>query len=211
MTKPKVKEPGAGDDAGVEGNARLTSSTGTLLLVMLAVEGFTVLGVRQLITLHVFLGVMLLGPVLLKTGSTLYRFARYYRGAPAYVRKGPPHPVLRLLGPLVILLSLVLLGTGVGLLAVSPEQAGLLRTVHKLSFFAWFAAMTVHVVGHVREAAVGTWHEVRPVAGDPASRRRGLRTAAVGLALLAGVGTATALLPTATPWLQNGQHGNGGR
>jgi len=99
-------------DAGVEGNARLTSTTGMLLLALLAIEGFTILNVRRLITLHVFLGILLIGPVLLKTGSTMYRFARYYTGAQPYLTKGPPHPLLRLLGPLVIVSSLTLLGTG---------------------------------------------------------------------------------------------------
>ena len=85
-------------DAGVEGNSRLTSSLGMLLLVMLAVEGATVLDVRGMLTLHMFLGLMLIPPVLLKSATTFYRFARYYRGAEPYVRNGPPHIVLRLLG-----------------------------------------------------------------------------------------------------------------
>lgn len=55
------------DGAGVEGNTLLTSSTGVVLLVMLVVEGYTVLDVRGMITLHVFVGVMLIGPVLLRS------------------------------------------------------------------------------------------------------------------------------------------------
>src|SRR3954451_9813552 len=63
--------------SGVDGNSRLTAATGMVLLVLLAVEGVTILSVRQMITLHIFVGVMLLGPVLLKSGTTMYRFARY--------------------------------------------------------------------------------------------------------------------------------------
>ncbi len=48
---------------------------------------------------------LLAGQVLLKIGSTGYRFARYYTGAVPYVRKGPPAPLLRLLGPVVVLTS----------------------------------------------------------------------------------------------------------
>ena len=48
-----------------------------------------------------------------------WRFARYYTGAPAYRRKGPPPVLLRLLGPVVVILTLVLLFSGVGLLLVS--------------------------------------------------------------------------------------------
>ena len=119
MTRAQVETA----DAGVEGNSRLTSATGVVLLVLLAVEGVTVLRVRQLITLHVFLGVVLIGPVLLKSGSTVYRFARYYRGTAPYRGKGPPPLLLRVLGPVVIVTSLLLLGSGVALLTVAGWPA----------------------------------------------------------------------------------------
>ncbi|MDX6256144.1 MAG: hypothetical protein QOJ11_2478 [Frankiales bacterium] len=184
---------------GPAGNSRLTSTTGMLLLLMLAVEGVTVLRVRQLITLHVYLGLLLLGPVLLKTGSTGFRFVRYYTGSGPYVRKGPPQPVLRFLGPLVILSSLVLLGSGVALITTSPGGGGgLLLTTHKVSFFVWFAVMAVHVLGHLREAAAESLDELR--SGSGGVRGRSIRLGLVVLALVAGVATATALMPTAAPW-----------
>ena len=79
--------------------------TGAVLLILLAVEGFTILRVGRLLTLHFFLGMLLLGPVALKAGSVIYRFARYYTGSEPYRRKGPPAPLLRLLGPVIILLT----------------------------------------------------------------------------------------------------------
>ena len=63
---------------GAEGNERLTAMTGALLLVLLAAEGITIVSVRQLLSWHFFLGMLLVGPVLLKLGSTSYRFVRYY-------------------------------------------------------------------------------------------------------------------------------------
>src|SRR4051794_35791361 len=87
--------PPAPADPGVEGNTRLTSVTGVLLIGLLAVEGLTILSIHGLITWHIFVGIVLLGPVLLKTASTVYRFAGYYTGRAAYVRKGPPHVILR--------------------------------------------------------------------------------------------------------------------
>ncbi len=42
-----------------------------------------------LLVAHMFIGLVLIPPVLLKLGSTGYRFARYYTGAPAYRAKGP--------------------------------------------------------------------------------------------------------------------------
>jgi hypothetical protein len=187
-------------DSGVEGNSRLTSTNGMLLLGLLAIEGFTLLSVRRMITLHVFLGVVLIGPVLLKTGSTAYRFARYYTGSRAYLDKGPPHWLLRILGPVLIASSLSLLGTGVGLLAVKPADPGLLLSAHKASFVIWVAVMTLHVLGHLKGGSVTAWRELRGPTDDPGPRGRGLRLAAVALALVLGVATATVLLPTASPW-----------
>ncbi len=187
-------------DPGVEGNTRLTSVTGVLLIGLLAVEGLTILSIHGLITWHIFVGIMLLGPILLKTVSTLYRFAGYYTGRAAYVRKGPPHVILRLLGPVVILLSLAVLGTGIGLLAVKPGHVGLLLFAHKATFILWIGATTIHVLGHIREAAVASWQEVRPVPGDRASRHRFVRFAAIAVSLAIGVGAAAAITPHATSW-----------
>ncbi|MGH8860761.1 MAG: hypothetical protein ACRDVG_05925 [Jatrophihabitantaceae bacterium] len=201
---PAPNRPGppdaTGQDAGVEGNARLTASNGLLLIALLAVEGVTILNVRQMITLHMYLGIMLLGPVLLKTASTVYRFVRYYRGAEPYRRKGPPHPVLRLIGPALILTTLAVLGTGIGLIATGPRHREPLLTLHQASFIAWVALIAVHVLGHLRAATLETWHDLRPVPGDAASTRRATRAAAVITALLVGVGAATALMPSATAW-----------
>jgi hypothetical protein len=66
---------------GVEGNERLTAMTGAVLLILLAVECYTILRIGRLLTLRVFLGMLLLGPVTLKAGSVIYRFVRYYTGS----------------------------------------------------------------------------------------------------------------------------------
>lgn len=188
---------------GVAGNARLTSLNGMLLCVLLAVEGATILRVRQLISVHIYVGVLLLGPVLLKTASTGYRFVRYYTGAPPYRIKGPPHTLLRALGPLVILTTFAVFGTGVGLLAVRPGHAGLLLTAHKATFIVWFAVMSVHVLGHLRGAAVDSWRELHAAPADPVARRRRIRIALTVLALVVGVAAATAIMPTAAPWTKD--------
>jgi|ERR1700761_5597916 len=48
------------------GNKRLTAMTGAVLLILLLIECYTILRIGRLLTLHVFLGVLLLGPVSLK-------------------------------------------------------------------------------------------------------------------------------------------------
>jgi hypothetical protein len=69
-----------------------------VLLVLLAVEDLTILRAGRLLTLHVFLGMLLLGPIALKAGSAIYRSGRYHAGSAPYRRKGPSAPLLRLLG-----------------------------------------------------------------------------------------------------------------
>jgi hypothetical protein len=134
--------------AGPEGNEHLTAMTGVVLLIGFAVEGFTVLEIHRLIWLHFALGFLLIGPVLLKIGSVMYRFARYYTRSEPYVRKGPPAPLLRILGPLVVLTSVAVLGTGVMLAVVGPGGQGNWMFLHKASFVLWFGVMTIHVVAY---------------------------------------------------------------
>jgi hypothetical protein len=185
---------------GVAGNTRLTSATGLLLLVLLAMEGVTILSVRQMITLHIFVGVMLLGPVLLKSGSTFYRFVRYYSGSSTYQRKGPPAPLHRVLGPVVVLSSLALLGTGLALIFVGAQGSGWLLTTHQTCFWVWVVVIAVHLLGHLWEAAVTAWIEIRGSLSGRAAARRRWRFIAIAIALVLGVGAATSLMPTAASW-----------
>jgi hypothetical protein len=137
--------------AGVESNSRLTGGLAAVLIVLLAAEGLTILRVRGLLSWHVFIGMLLIPPVLLKIGSTGWRFVRYYSGSPAYRSKGPPAPLLRLLGPAVVVLTAVLLASGVALVLAPHAVGGKLLFIHKASFVLWFGAMTIHVLGHIIE------------------------------------------------------------
>ena len=187
-------------DEGVESNARLTASNAVVLLMLLAAEGVTILRVRQLLSPHVFFGMLLIPPVLLKVGSTGYRFARYYLGAPGYRRKGPPPALLRLLGPVVVILTVMLLASGVALLLASPAWSRQLLFVHKASFVLWFFAMTVHVLGHLAETArVAPRDWLRRTRRDV--RGAGGRQWLIAASLVAGVLLGLAVLGRVGPWL----------
>ena len=171
---------------GVESNARLTGTLAAVLLVLLFAEGLTILRIRQLINIHVFLGMMMLPPVLLKIGTTGWRFMRYYSGSPAYRRKGPPVALLRLLGPVVVILTVILLGSGVGLIAAPVSTRNSLLFIHKASFVLWFGAMAIHVIGHLKETA-----RLAPLDYARRTRRQlagaGARTWALAATLVLGV------------------------
>jgi len=58
-------------------NARLTGLAGVTLLVLLAVQGVTIPAIGSMRSLHVFVGFLLIPPVLVKIASTGYRAARH--------------------------------------------------------------------------------------------------------------------------------------
>jgi hypothetical protein len=188
--------------AGVAGNARLTGAVAGALLVLLAAEGATIPFIGPLLGPHIFIGMLLIGPVALKLASTGYRFARYYTGSPPYVRKGPPNLALRVLAPGVVLTTLALFGTGVALLVAGPPSSTAIFA-HKLSFIAWVALMTLHVLGHLFEVpalVLADWRR----SGPPEARLAGAggRAMALGLAILAGTALALLTYSAAGPWFQ---------
>jgi hypothetical protein len=185
---------------GVAGNARLTGGVAAALLVLLAAEGATIPFIGSLLGPHVFIGMLLIPPVLLKLGSTGYRFARYYSGNPPYLRKGPPPIGLRVLAPGVVLTTLALFGTGVALLITGPPSDTLVFA-HKLSFFAWVALMTLHVLAHLLEIPALALPDWRRSGGREAQLAgAGARTTALAMALLAGVALALLTFSAASPW-----------
>jgi hypothetical protein len=87
-----------------------------LVLAPIAVEVATILlGVHTFMSLHVFVGLALIPPVLLKLASTGWRFVRYYTRSRGYVFQGPPQIAMRLLAPLFVAATVVLFGSGVAM------------------------------------------------------------------------------------------------
>ena len=100
-----------------------------------------------------FIGVLLIPPVALKISSTAWRFYKYYTGSAEYRQKGPPPLLLRLLGPFVVVLTIVVFASGVGLVFLPVRYSSPLLLIHKASFVLWFGATAVHVLGHLTETA----------------------------------------------------------
>ena len=73
-------------DAGVAANARLTASSA---VVLLAAEGVMILRVRELLTPHVFIGMVLIPPVLLKVASTRLAVRPLLLRRPGLPAQGP--------------------------------------------------------------------------------------------------------------------------
>ncbi|MBO0793033.1 MAG: hypothetical protein J2P36_19085, partial [Ktedonobacteraceae bacterium] len=183
--------------AGVIGNERLTALVSLVLLVLIVVELVTSAFLRIWLPAHTVVGVLLVGPLLVKMGSTGWRFLRYYTRVPAYVRRGPPPLILRALGPVLLVTTLVMVGSGVALVVIGSDQPLLLT--HVFSALLWLPLIAVHSLAHILQAP-------RSLASDWSSRQssrfpvgRVLRLGTNLGALVLGVIGAWLLFPAATP------------
>jgi hypothetical protein len=185
----------------VIGNERMTALAGAVLLVLILVELVSAAILHTLLSVHVFVGILLAGPLVVKLGSTGNRFLRYYTGSPAFVRRGPPHLALRVIAPLLIATTLVVIGSGIGLVVTGPSSAGPLLPLHGFSVVAWLPLIAIHVFAHIRR----TPHLIADDWSNPSGRSlapgRGFRLGMNLGALMGGAIAAILLLPVAVPWI----------
>lgn len=192
---------------GTAGNELLTIATGAALIVLLAVIGITILRIHGLLSVHLFVGLVLVGPLVLKMASTGYRFVHYYTRDPHYVQEGPPETPLRLIAPIVVISTVVVMGSGIALLIGGPSSRSTFFPIHKLSFFVWVAFTGLHVLGHLPELWRGLREDYGPAArwGEGPAGRSG-RTIALASAITLGVVLAVLLIPQFGPWLHANLH-----
>ena len=189
-----------------EGNARLTAIVGLTLLVLTLVELGTLLGgLQHFLALHVFVGFVLLPPIALKLASTGWRFVRYYSGNRAYREQGAPKILMRVLGPLLVVLTVVLFGSGVAMGVFHGGALQAARQLHGPAAFLWTVLLGVHVLVYLPRAA-------RKFRAGPMTRTRSLvervrpEFVAVG-ALCLGIIAALAIVPSMHRWLDlHGEH-----
>lgn len=208
--RTRRQDPVLARTGGPAGNARVTAWTGLVLLALIAVELVTLLDLSGLLSWHIVVGTVLVPVALLKTATTGWRMLRYYTGNRHYRVAGPPPMVLRLLGPLVVISTLGVLGTGLALIAQGPTEGrspyfsvlgqGIdMLFLHK-AFFVVFAVVTgLHVLGRLLPAvtlATGKLerHDRPRVSGGSA------RGVLLLLALVAGALVAAVVLAASSGW-----------
>jgi hypothetical protein len=192
---------------GPAGNAALTAWTALVLLVFSVAELLTLFDVHGLLSWHVAIGALLVPPALVKTVSTTWRMARYYTGSPSYKEAGPPPLLLRLLGPLVVISTVGLLGSGVLLVLLGAERShtSLLDllgfridwvTVHQGFFVVWAGATGLHVLGRIVPAL-----RLTVAADGGAVPGAAVRWLLLALMSLAAVALAVALVHADGSWV----------
>lgn len=186
---------------GTAGNEQLTAATAVVLLVLLAALGVTIVRIGGLLNAHMFLGMLLIGPVALKLASAGYRFARYYTANPRYREKGPPPMAMRVSAPIVVISTVVVFVSGVALLFAGPGSRSTLLPLHKVSFIVWLVFTGLHVLGHLGELPAALRRDrstERP--WDDGGAGRGARALALAGALVGGLVLALAVESQFAVW-----------
>lgn len=178
-------------------NERLTALAGGVLLVLFVVDLFVTANLDKLIMIHIFIGALISGPLLVKLSSVGYRFFGYYvRRNPAFVAKGPPNVWLRLLGPFLILLTLLLVASGFGLALEGPANDRVWFLIHAASSALWIPLVAIHVYAHIRQVPRAIGRDLR----SDAVSGRVKRFRVTLLSLIAGAIAGLVLMPIAAPW-----------
>lgn len=188
------------------GNERLTAGVGIVVLVLTVVELGTILfGVHRFMSLHVFVGFVLIPPVLLKLGSTGWRFARYYTGSRAYTLRGPPRITMRLLAPLLVAATVVLLASGVAMGILHGHALTVARRLHGPASVVWIVLVGVHVLVYLKGALISSSEDV--AASSRASvRGASARAYLLATAVVSGVVIGIATVPAQHHWVNLRRH-----
>jgi hypothetical protein len=109
------------------------------------------------------------------------------------------------IGPIVVVTTVVVFASGVVLLFVGPAHRGPLTSIHKVSFFVWLGVTALHVLGHLPHmpAALRAVRLERP---DLPRSESGAAARWIGVAsaLVAGVVLAVVLIPHFGAWTAPG-------
>jgi hypothetical protein len=192
---------------GVATNERITAFTGAPLYVLLVLIGVTILFLSSLLPLHYAIGLLLVPPIVLKVGSTGYRFVRYYTGDRGYRLAGAPSLILRLTGPILVAATVAVFASGIELWLFGLRFGSAWKTAHTLSAVIMIAAVGVHLAGHLRRSVVVAAEELDAgrsadaddaglgrIGHDPSPRR------AVAASIVLGIAMAIASFLYATPF-----------
>jgi hypothetical protein len=184
-----------------DGNERLTAAVGLVLIVLTAAELWTVVfGLHRFLSLHVFVGLVLIPPVLLKLASTGWRALRYYSGSEPYRSKGAPELPMRLLAPLLVAATVILFASGVAMGILHGHSLVIARRLHGPASVLWLILVGVHVLVYLERALISSKQDI--AAGPRASVRGATaRTYVLAVAIVAGVIVAAATVPAQHHWL----------
>ena len=186
----------------VERNKRITAIAGIVLFVLIIAELVITANLEGLRSQHIFVGVLIAGPLVVKLCSTGYRFFRYYTKSSEFVRSGPPNIVLRVLAPFLVVITISVFISGFGLAFGGHANEELYHKIHAVSVFLWLPLLAVHIYAYIRKAAgeiAYDWSGKSKHRVPGRESRLGINVAALILSGIAAI--------ILTPW-EFGSHGH---
>ncbi|NRD77024.1 hypothetical protein HPT25_05880 [Bacillus sp. BRMEA1] len=174
----------------IERNKRITAIAGIVLFVLIIAELVITANLDALRSEHIFVGVLLAGPLVVKMGSTGYRFFRYYTKSPEFVKAGPPNILLRLLAPFLVVMTILVFISGVGLVLGGHAYEGLFHKIHTVSVTLWLPLLAVHIFAYLRKAAslmANDWSSISKYHFPGRASRLGINIAALILSGIAAI------------------------
>jgi hypothetical protein len=180
----------------IDRNERITAIAGGVLFVLIIVELLVTASLDGLVTEHIFVGILLSGPLVVKMSSTGYRFVRYYMREPEFVRSGPPNIILRLLAPFLVLTTILLFISGFGLAFGHDDR--LFGPIHSTSVAIWIPLTAVHAYAYIRKVPVliaSDWNRQSKYQVSGRKGRLGINI----LGLMVGAIAAIIMLPLYAP------------
>jgi hypothetical protein len=200
-TMPSLADASASEQFNPVGNERLTAGIGIVLLFLTLVELATILlGVHSYMSLHVFVGLVLIPAVLLKLASTGWRFVRYYTRTRSYVVRGPPQLGMRLLAPLLVAATVILFASGVAMGILHGQALTVARRLHGPSSVVWIALVVLHVLVYLGRALRSCGEDLAPGTRVSARGARA-RACLLSIVLVAGIAIGLATVPAEHHWV----------
>src|SRR5436305_1655094 len=122
-------------------------------------------------------------------------------GCATFGRRGPPRLALRGMAPLLIATTLVVIGSGIGLVVTGPRSAGPLPPLHGFSVLVWLPLIAIHTFAHIRRVPRLVADDWSKSSGRSLAPGRGRRLGMNFGALMLGALAAILVLPVAPPWM----------
>ena len=151
-------------------------------------------------SLHVFVGFVLIPPIALKLASTGWRFARYYTGTSAYVVRGPPLLPMRLLAPLLVAATVVLFASGVAMGVLHGNGLAVARRLHGPASVVWLALVGAHALAYLRTALASSAEDAAALVRASVHGAR-WRAYVLAAAIISGVVLGIATIPAQHHWV----------
>ncbi|SHE60277.1 hypothetical protein SAMN02745225_01095 [Ferrithrix thermotolerans DSM 19514] len=170
----------------VTNGARFSALFGMALLVVFVAEILTIPFIAGAVGIHIVIGLIAVPLVLAKIAVAAYRFTKFYAGDTEFVAAGPPWLPLRILAPLLVATTVLVIGSGIEMVVAGPTSFSdtFLAAAHTLLSLIWFFLLGLHALAYYLRSYHSARKDISSIIGRFRSRSKARRGAALRLSVL---------------------------